>query len=470
MIEGKPTKVSSIKNLQFVDNKISFNNKNEFLKEIESIKLLTPEKYYNQYVKPNIQSGFIPLKPYFENDDERLKYLEKFYLNNEDEIVFEETIILDPNFQVLLNKNRELIIDNKLYRYTSEGVYIQPIVDHNNSRKSLIKEAKNNVTFIKLNLQNNIISDYSQIGEIKNETKHPLTSMRTSNDSEMTFENSSNLDYDEERRNSLWEKKIGINHTTYVYTPNNRRVKIKYWDNNYLLFNSTGMEVRFQKKRKVWRWTFWEKSYPSKVQLGINNMSLIRKKPSIYNFNNDWSNDTYQFEYYNRYYDSYGKEVSKERIYSFPLNTANVDIPNNIININLKVPLFNEIHLDYTKIDLYKSINNLAQQQLKNGIKQLSNVLKNTSEPAFKIRNQDSWNQLYTIGNIKHIKSGDNSIKKYIDLGFMIGYSHTLGGNFSFSNFSFSNYKTIQEIKSFDIYGAALYNGRWYGKRIIGSN
>ncbi len=80
----------------------------------------------------------------------------------------------------------------------------------------------------------------------------------------------------------------------------------------------------------------------------------------------------------------------------------------------------------------------------------------------------DSWNQIYSLGNIIHSKS-DNSIKKYMDLGFIIGYSSTIGEKFSFKHFSFSDYKTIEEVRSFDIYGAALYKGKWYGKRIVGA-
>lgn len=406
------------------------------------------------------------MKPYFENDDEILEYFKENY-NEVDEIIDDE-IIMDRNFQVLLNHNREIFIENKIYQYTEDGLYIQTTKENEIFKISSTQESKTTSEFIPIDYGIETIHDYSQISDNTQISSNPY--LKTSSTSEMSFETSSNLDYDEEQRNSLWEKKIGINHTTYVYTPNSRRVKIKYWDTNYFLFNSTGMEVRFQKKRKYFGITFWEKSYPSKVQLGINNMSLIRKKPSIYNPNNDWGNDTYQFKYYNRYYNSYGVEVSKERIYSFPLNTANVDIPDNIIDFKIKVPIFNEISFDYTKKDLYNAINDLAQEQLKNGMKQLSNVLKSNSEPSFKISNEDSWNQLYTLGNIQHVKSGDNSIKKYIDLGFMVGYSHTLGGKFSFGNFSFSNYKTIEEIKSFDIYGAALYNGVWYGKRIVGSN
>jgi hypothetical protein len=48
--------------------------------------------------------------------------------------------------------------------------------------------------------------------------------------------------------NSLWGQTFGYARRRYVHMPTDRRIKIKFWNRNYLLLQSMGVEVRFQKK------------------------------------------------------------------------------------------------------------------------------------------------------------------------------------------------------------------------------
>ena len=71
---------------------------------------------------------------------------------------------------------------------------------------------------------------------------------------------------------SIWGSISGYSRVTYDWAPNNRRVKVKFWNRNWLLFSSMGISVRFQKKKKFWRWSTYVKSYPDKVALGVNSL------------------------------------------------------------------------------------------------------------------------------------------------------------------------------------------------------
>ncbi len=329
---------SETNNITIYNNRIiSFKDKASFLAEIEKIKSISPEKYYNTSIKPLFSKGYKSLSHYFESEDELVSYLQENGIDESDEITFDDKVISDPNFQVLLNSNREIIIDNKLHQYTEDGVYIEKI---NTRLPTINKRNRNNGKFVELDLKPNIVHDFSQINN--NDSDHLTKTNRTNkinNTSYMPFSESIRLPFDEEKRNSIWEKNIGINHTTYVHTPDSKRVKIKYWDTNYFIFNSTGSEVRFQKRKKIWRWVVWQKSYPTRVQLGINNISYILKKPSFIQPVDDWTKNPITFRRHDKTYDRYGKLLSSKKNYPFPFDLA-IDIPETIIDIYILIPLF----------------------------------------------------------------------------------------------------------------------------------
>ena len=116
---------------------LKFKNKEELEQLVNEIKETGAENFYNKEIKSFIDKGYEPLRPYFsENETEEFEsFMEKkgkkleneqqFEEKTDKEITFdiEDELIIDSNFEVLLNFNREIIVDNKLYKYTKDGIY-----------------------------------------------------------------------------------------------------------------------------------------------------------------------------------------------------------------------------------------------------------------------------------------------------------------------------------------------------------
>lgn len=69
---------------------------------------------------------------------------------------------------------------------------------------------------------------------------------------------------------SLWRSVFGYARKIYISVLSNNRVKLKFWNRNYLLFKSFGTEISFQKRVSFLWISGWQKSYATKVALGIN--------------------------------------------------------------------------------------------------------------------------------------------------------------------------------------------------------
>lgn len=123
--------------LYYKEGILKFKNKEELEQLVNEIKETGAENFYNKEIKSFIDKGYEPLRPYFsENETEEFesfmekkgKRLEREQQSEEktnEEITFdiEDELIVDSNFEVLLNFNREIIVENKLYKYTKDGIY-----------------------------------------------------------------------------------------------------------------------------------------------------------------------------------------------------------------------------------------------------------------------------------------------------------------------------------------------------------
>lgn len=315
--------------------------------------------------------------------------------------------------------------------------------------------------------------DYSQKNKVEKTSTTNSTSRISGTNEELDFNTTSNFSYDKAGSGGLLGPVFGFTKKVYVYTPNSRRVKIKYWDRDWIFFQSKGAEVRFQKKKRILWTTVWQKSYPTKVALGFNHITYEAKTYNTF----DWEafNKTsgkgidvngLTYIYRNRIYNSNGLEKpSLSNGLTFPIKSLlNADdFPIQIYYMWNKKR--KSINVNITE-EVSSLINKTINTQTKGAINKLKSkgVTENTPVKFFDF-SQNSMS--YSLANINNTQK-DNAITKYLDFGVLV--SIKLKGD-NFSNFNISSKPlNLVEIKSFDMYGAALYNGVWYGKRIIGYN
>lgn len=393
-----------------------------------------------------------------------------------------DQIIVDPNLQVLLNENREVIVGDYLYKYTEEGLYKTSL-----SRKfSAPGTSNNNTEFIPLDLSSTIENDYSQVEQTNDEIKFSSVQKNSSLSNRLSFSTTQNFSYSTAGKHSLLDKAFGINHTTYVWGPDRRRLKVRVWDRNWFFFSSKGYEVRWQRYKKIWRWRFYIKSYPDKIALGVNSMNYNVNNP--FPFNWDAFNST-ENPFYNRHrteynfegvkYNYFGNIIPNPTHYKFALDPI-LGSDNFVLRaINKSFSRFNpygvvskhNLQKYYSSKDAYKDINKQVNSTLLNARKYLTKLRNKENEkgksPSLELTTVYPNRVSHTLGNVQVMRNRDNSIYKVLDWSVLVSLKY--GGN---SGWEFKPLRPLNiiEIKSFDIYGAAYYKGKWYGKRIIGYN
>jgi hypothetical protein len=284
--------------------------------------------------------------------------------------------------------------------------------------------------------------------------------------------------HDFSKNPSLWGNIFGYARKVYVSVPDNKRVKLKFWNRNYLLFKSFGTEVRFQKRVKFLWISGWQKSYPTKVALGINNLQYNYDQGAEAFFSSSVFNTLiYTFKGHNYFPDGMPAPYNLPRI-NYPLAELLGDIdPISVIIVNP----FSDInfHINQTPKQ-HADLINLASTELLNlGIRKgvaWLNLKPSKTSTLFSTQIYKNGTAL-TLSNKNWLKSNENNITKYFDIRVpTISISANIGypGEPFFSNigpssipkFSTSNYKT----GVIDFYGAVLYNNKWYGKRMVSNN
>lgn len=273
---------------------------------------------------------------------------------------------------------------------------------------------------------------------------------------------------------SIWGSIWGYSRTTYDWAPNSRRVKVKFWNRNWLLFSSMGVSVRFQKKKRFWRWSYYVKSYPDKVALGVNSLKYSYKQilkpyvsPTVF------GDLFYTYKGIN-YHKNGNISLVKPPKIQFPIDKL---LSPDDLYITIVNPFNNRsITVGQSSEQIVKTVNNAASDLLVSAIRSIPSTFGNSkpdSNTTVSIFNILKDGTELTIFNQNWTRDRDNNITKYLALDVpLIGIKSTADGDFinninvPFPDLSTSNY----DAGSIDIYGGAFYGGKWYGKRLISSD
>lgn len=442
---------------------------------------------------PNVKDFLIRKKLRIEKRNEFLGIKNKVLTNDMDyEMDLDDELITDPAFAALVNENGEIQIDDKVYKYTEIGLYS---ADVDNAHK--IDEYLNTLTSDeKMNLYSDLIQPCQspKILQLTEEVSHliPARSEEVCGGGGGSFNWSSginnpppaaqpvtsykpaaylikeNLATCNITSNGFFEGIFGTTQTCYDYYKDNRRIKVKFWNQNFYFFSSIGSSARLQKREKMLGISYWEKSYASTIEMGLN---YIRYD---YTFNvpafniDQYNYETTFFEFNGVKYNSTGKVITK-----VPTGAGNFIFDTNdgqeVLNITI---LNNEISLNNAQIN--KIIDEAAKKMV-DGIENImtrSNLIIKMQQGKIKynLLKAVPFSKKVTIftTDVKWIRNNDNAITHYYDLNFLFTWKSSYEGIGDYLK-GLSGSTPYTNVSA-DIYGAALHNNEWKGRRLILSN
>lgn len=381
---------------------------------------------------------------------------------DEDDLEFclEDSIIADYEFAQLLNSKREIQVNDTIYRYFGNGVAFAPSI---NAKK--IQEIDNEVANIKLN-EHNIGKELSLNNNVKfiplayrvefSENSSQSTSFNDPRRASITLKNGFTIPAEKIRDvnykskgdgswlfrtwNQIWGKNVlAINHFS-----KKKRLRLNFYDQNYIVYANIGTSIRMQ-KRIVGCW--WN-CKAEELRLGWTAIELKHTlpKPMITYINPNIKPNSAQ----KSDYPSFMK-------HNFPFK-------------NEEVILF---HLPFPSYDLKVKDLNVF---LKSGIKKvaqeaprfLQNFINNTKEEQRGLYSANK-NVLYVVTGPEEIyKNKKHSIEKkfyaqWFPGEYLIGFG--FNNSFKLNSVKFDGGKSTKLSRGI-VYGAVKYNGQWLAARI----
>lgn len=382
--------------------------------------------------------------------------------SDEDDLEFclEDSIIADYEFAQLLNSKREIQVNDTLYRYFGNGVAFTPSI---NARK--MQEIDDEVANIKLTDQN-IGKELSLSNNVKfipftyrvelSEASSQSTSFNDPRRESITLKNGITIPSEKIRDvnykskgdgswlfrtwNRIWGKNVlAINNFS-----KKRRLRLNFYDQNYIVYANIGTSIRMQKK-KIGRW--WH-CKAEELRLGWTAIELKHTlpKPMITYINPNIK-----------------PNLAKESDYpSF--------MRHNFPFKNEEVYLF---HLPFPSYDLkVKNINSFLKSGIKKAAQEaprlLQNLINNTKDEQRGLYSANK-NVLYVVTGPEEIyKNKKHSIQKkfyaqWFPGEYLIGFG--FANSFKLNSVKFDGGNSTKLSRGI-VYGAVKYNGEWLAARI----
>ncbi|MDO5981859.1 hypothetical protein [Flavivirga spongiicola] len=485
-------------NVQVVDDKLKFEN-NESLATF--VKQKTEEEFKNE-IKNLSDKGFSSLRPVFdENDDvliddflkqKKSKIAKKDYLYSlkdvSEEIDLNDELISDTRFASILNKNREIYVGDKYFIYTTKALYFCKIEDED-YLKEYLKNMKNTLTsksaFIKTNKSAGETLSLAPIsGEVR-EIDSRISAFETDDQPVPPDEDkegnggsgggsgtpssttvsipmlaSQNFGMCQYSENSLFQQVFGNTVKCNDYHDSKHRIQTKVWNENYFLFASIGVSAKYQKKRFIG----WSESVTAdEVRLGINHAIYTYKSPL--SPQNPFDPNRVVVNYKGKGYDLQGNVVPK-----FPVNPTAWPYPQNATIGEIDIEIFgNELFYSLSGKDANKSINQLLSL-IRSNYKGLSgdrdDIATDLENDRIGVNIIKFLPNKFKVVRADILKKHGSQVKESFDSNFLLTLTNNSNANFKTFTDQF-NAKKYQNL-DIDIYGAALRNGVWKGKRIVG--
>jgi len=400
-------------------------------------------------------------------------------LSEDEEFDVEDDLIQDPSLAALLNENREIIVGDSLYKYTEHGLYFCLEKD----KQKLYNYLNRLTTTSKRNNLNRRMAQLTQVDEgisFYMPGDRPFLVVPTPNiprqDPFPALPTpklvKSNLPISRVDQNGFFEKIFGETEVDTEDYGDGRRIKIKFWNQDYFIFSSLGCSARFQKRVKILGISGWQKSYADQIELGVNDISYE------YNFNVPVYNEAkYNYENFFIEIDGVKYAGSGKQIIEFPSGAANFPFvgasPQEITVHILRQDL---LTVKYDANKVYNQVVDLAVKEAFNKIKSYNPALRDVADKVekgdqlYKVIAVNPLSNKATISTqgLKWTSNNENAITHYFDFNFLLtyksGYDSTedylkgLQGSTKYTN-----------VRA-DIYGAALHNNVWKGRRLVLGN
>ena len=504
LVQGNTIKIeskSALKNI-FKDYQKDVAGQNVFNAEVrvlqgKGFEPLTP--IFNENQTTEIQNFVSRKKNRIGNRNRELGIASKSASTSEDEIDLDDELILDPVLSGLLNEDREIIIADSLYKYTETGLYF-----------CLVKDKQKMYTYLSTLTpsakRNKIAKIASRVAPCR-EQEMLKTASKVIPEQEVTEVSDgislfipsrscdglniynppapvavvpptiipspklikSSLEISRVDKSGFFEKIFGESEVDTEDYGDGRRIKIKFWNQNYFVFSSLGCSARFQKREKILGVAYWEKSYATQIELGVNDVSYD------YNYNVPVYNAA-KYNYENFFIEINGVKYagSGKQIIEFPSGSTNFPFsepaPEQLVVHIYRKDLF---EINYDANEIYNKAVDLAVKQ---AFKQIVSYNPALASVASKVENGDIPYQVIAVNplsnkatistqGLKWTNNDDNAITHYFDFNFLLTYksSYANAGDYLEGLKGATKYTEVRA----DIYGAALHNNVWKGRRLI---
>jgi hypothetical protein len=515
---------NSLSRIELQDGTVKLQNKTALKDILNSYKQnVENQNEFNDKIREIQNKGFKPLTPIFEeNDTEKIQNflarkkvrIQKRNLEfgfktktskSDEEIEFDDEVISDPAFAALLNEEREIYVGDSIYKYTETGLYFclirdeQKLDDYLNKLSPTAKKSQiTNRPSPCLDTQKSTSKVISEVTEVSDGIMLFIPSADCSGGGGIPFPTPSiprptfpptasprlikqNLEICTIQKQGFFEKIFGESESDEDYFADGRRVKTSFWNQNYFLFSSIGTSVRFQKRVKILGISGWQKSYAEKIELGVNAVK--------YDFSFDVPQYTgyitsglpalpaVLFVYKGTNYDQLGRiipETIPTQGINFPFSKERSG--QNAIEIHLFTDRFYQVDYDLS-VDgandkIYETLGGMVKSLTSNlsyndpNKKEIETGLSN-EDLIFDVAKVVPSNNKVTFISIgeKWTKNDDNAVTHYFDYNFVISLPKDTNNIGSWAR-ALLNAKSYSNVKA-DVYGAALNNGVWKGRRLI---
>jgi len=476
---------------------LSFNTKRDLESFIENGKTKELDEFKKELQIFN-KNGFKPLLPLIDERNEEemqiyaskkfeemTRFMQAYYPNASnlrqsdqdwDIDADDDLIVADSYFASVLNEDREILVDNEVYRFTEKGLFHTNIGNYNNLDRTiqLIEPCEMMAIQGETNVGNGVTAFLPKPiedgcggggggccsgggGSGGSGGGSPAPTRDEIRD---------NLRVCEYRPNVL-NKLFGPSETCIDHFEDNRRLKLKTWAQNYLLFASTGVKVKSQRRR----FRVWWASAIDELELGYSIASF--KYTGI----GTWPNPgianpvDFHYEFNGSIVDQYGRYVSG----TTPARNlfSNFPLPNDqqLLKIWVYKPIQTVIksltgnsvtYLEYSGKDFNTAVRKLVENAVKELKKKGKNI--NGKPEAVIIFEDPEWNNMnFVYTNWKLAKTNENKISKVFDwntaqIGIKSGGSGTN-----------PTYSSPKKPKDFNIvcYGMGRRGSTWKGGRIV---
>lgn len=267
-----------------IDNKASlkFDTQDAFLYHINLIKAGTELDLAGATRSTELE--FISLK-------ERLQTQHNINLTEQDyttivsdnlEYENDDNLIADPVFASLLNEDRVIIIDSTIYKYVDEGVLIGKVDNMEDMERIDITTLPNH------NVKYKEVYPISETVSLIGLRNTPLKELDSSNSTSTMYKVGDNIQFSiddikfisyaqsESEANDFQKWLSGLFGTNVVvnnYFDDTHRMRVRLFSQDYLIYSSVGMSVRFQKKFLG----IWWRAQADEFRYGWQNIELQTK-------------------------------------------------------------------------------------------------------------------------------------------------------------------------------------------------